>query len=169
MPGPEPRTGSGKQILLRILSDLALRVLPADQLAEATRRLRAGLLLRGSTSDDSFEQVRRLAWISDHAADGHLIRSGTGTAASGVLISDVVETLREMPGMIEYVRAQHPGLSIEDVDACLWAIWMIVSSAQMFTELTSVETGEGGEIDLDRWIDNYTAKYRYFFRDDPDT
>ena len=156
----ETRRGSGKQVMLRILAALSTQAVPEGALAAATKRLRAGLLLHGSTSDDSYANARRLAWVADRDAEGAVGRQGIGTATGGVLLSDVFETMIEAPGLKEYVLARHAALTDEDYAALEWAMWLLVSSVQMFPDLLQVET-----VDVDRWIENYAAKFEEHFRD----
>jgi len=66
----------------------------------------------------------------------------------------------EAPGLKEYVLARHAALTNEDYAALEWAMWLLVSSVQMFPDLLQVET-----VDVDRWIENYAAKFEEHFRD----
>jgi hypothetical protein len=62
--------GSGKQVLLRILTELSTRITPEGDLPRATQRLRAGLLLHGSTADDSYERSSQIVWASRRGPEG---------------------------------------------------------------------------------------------------
>ncbi len=42
-------------------------------------------------------------------------------------------------------------------------MWLLVSSVQMYPELLPVETA--GPIDIERWVENYRAKFLHHFRE----
>ncbi len=152
-------SGSGKQVLLRILQELSTQQLNDDGLKSATDRLRAGLLLHGSTADETFEDVSRLHWASDRA-EGEVWRQGIATTG-GVFVADVLETMFEMPQLDEHLMKHHPALSPADCDAARHALWLVVSAVQMFTQLNAVETAD---IDVDRWVAQMMSKYDHHFR-----
>ena len=153
--------GSGKQVLLRILYELSTHALPEPSLPDASGRLRAGLLLHGSTAEESFEHAARLKWCSESDEDG-VRRQGAGTSG-GVFVSDVYEDMIEMPGLSQHLVQRHPELTLEDVEACEWFMWLIISGVQMFSQLNVVE--ENGEIDVDTWVESVLKKYDNHFRD----
>lgn len=132
--------GSGKQVLLKILSDLSTQCLPETALARATQTLRAGLLLHGSTSDDNFAAVGAVQWASDADADGKPWRQGIATTDETVFLADIVESLEDVPGLHAHLMALHPGLTPAGLQAALHTLWLIVTATQMFSQLRSVET-----------------------------
>lgn len=155
--------GSGKQMLLAVLRELSLRKMSEDELASATRRIRAALLVHGSTADESFLNVSRLSWASD-GDDDSVERQGLATAKGQVLVSDVFERILEMPDLESFLKSSFEGATRDDIDAALWGIWAIVSASQMFAQLLSVETEDDSELDVDGWVDSMTQKYDHFFR-----
>ncbi len=156
-------TGSGKQILSKILADLSTTMTPPEALPEATRRLRAGLLLHGSTASESFDHAGRLAWRS--GIDGHsrVWRQGIATAETTCFLTDLFESMREMPGLQAFLRARHPGLTAAEYEASEWALWLIVSSVQMYTQLLEVE--RDATLDIDGRVEAYARHFRQHFLD----
>jgi len=153
--------GSGKQILLKILSDLSTRVISDAGLDEATCRVRAGLLLHGSTAEESYEKASRIVWATARDRLGELNRQGMALASGPVFISDLCETVFSMPGLKEHVLEEHPQLSEQDYEAFEWVLWLLVSSVQMFASLNAVEMTE--EIDVNRWVEDMMRHYRNHF------
>ena len=147
--------GSGKEVLLHILSELSTQMRAQDAMPEATRRLRAGLLVHGSTAEESVGHARQLVWGSDET-DGEVVRQGIATK-SGVFLSDILESILEMPGLHEHLQDRYPALGYEELEATDWALWLLVSSVQMFSQLVSIE-GKG-DIDVDAWVDAYAEKF----------
>lgn len=159
--------GSGKQVLLQILSELSTRVTPEHDLAEATRRLRAGLLVHGSTADESFESASRVTWASGHDEDGVLEQQGIAIGEAKVLLVDLFNTIFSMKGLEHHVTHAHPGLSPRDFEALRWTMWLLVSSVQMYSWLVGIEDTDG--VDVDVWVEQYSQKYDFHFKDRKDS
>jgi hypothetical protein len=153
-------TASGKQVLLRVLRDLSSKHLPKEEEEGATKRLRAALLMHGSTSDENFHMVNRLSWGTIGAEAGS-IRQGVATHSGKVLIADLYERMLQMPGLENFCREAYPDLTEKDYEAGTWAIWLIISAVQMFAELLSVETNEK-DLDIEPWIEGYSRKFDLF-------
>lgn len=81
----------------------------------------------------------------------------------GVRDPDIFEYMLEKPDLKEYVLERYKDLSSEDYDACVWCIWLLLSSRQMFTQLLKVEV-EPGDIDVNRWVEKMTEKIEYHFK-----
>ena len=129
------------------------------QLPEATDKLRAGLLLHGSTSDDNYQAVTQLHWASSLDEAGEVWRQGIATKEGDVFLSDMVEHLMEMPGLDEYLRREFPQLTSQSIQASVHALWLVISSVQMFTQLLSVE----GELDdLDKKVLSMNRHLQYY-------
>lgn len=155
--------GSGKQVLLQILSELSTKVTAEHDLAQATRRLRAGLLLHGSTADESFESASRVSWASKRDEDGVLGQQGIAIGEARVLLVDLFDTVFSMKGLEEHVTSVHPNLDSKDFEALQWMMWLLVSSVQMYSWLVGIEQVD--ELDVDAWVDQYSEKYAFHFRD----
>ena len=158
--------GSGKQVLLQILSKLSTKVTAEHDLAKATRRLRAGLLLHGSTADESFESASRVCWASRYDEDGVLGQQGIAVGEARVPLVDLFDTVFSMKGREEHVTSVHPKLDSKDFEALQWTMWLLVSSVQMYSRLVGIEQGD--ELDVDAWVDQYSQKYDFHFKDKDD-
>ena len=137
-------SGSGKQILLHVLTKLSTTLLSENALQDATRYLRAGLLFHGSTSEESVRFVKQLHWHS-LSSGGELVRQCIVAGHGNFPIADIFETICEMPGLKVHLRTEYAGLKDREIDAALWAIWLIVSSVQMFAELREIEVSSNSE------------------------
>jgi hypothetical protein len=156
-------SGSGKQVLLRIISDLSTRRVSVDDLSEANELLRTGLLLHGSTSDESYKHASHLVWGGD-ADDRPDARQGIASKRGNLLIADLFEKIVEMPGLKEAMLSENPELTGDDYEACIWAIWVVLSACQMYAELRPAETSEA--IDIDAWKVGIMRHYRNHFSQD---
>ncbi len=159
--------GSGKQVLLRILSELSTRVTPEHDLAQATRRLRAGLLLHGSTADESFDCASQVTWASGYDEDGGLVQQGIAVGEARVPLVDLFDTVFSMKGLEDHVTSVHPGLGPKEVETLRWVMWLLVSSVQMYSWLVGIENVD--ELDVDAWVENYSQKYDFHFKDRSET
>ncbi|EDN71945.1 hypothetical protein BGS_1354 [Beggiatoa sp. SS] len=130
------KRGSGKQVVNKILYALSTKLINNKELSLATQKLRAGLLLHGSTSEENFELVSKLVWSSSHHDDtGKVWRQGIALKNGNIFVSDIFETIIENETLKESVMKEYPELSSMDYDAAMFAIWLVISSVQMFTEL----------------------------------
>jgi hypothetical protein len=78
----ERRMPSGKQILLSLLRTYSQLGVEDPAREEATDRLKAGLLLHGSTAEETWAKVERVAWLQADRSQGlGLARTGIGTHA----------------------------------------------------------------------------------------
>lgn len=144
------RGGSGKQVLNLILLELSTRLLRTrKQLAQATEKLRAGLLLHGSTADQTVNDVGRLVWASSQDENGNIWRQGIATT-KGLFISDVVERLLDAPEIRAKALALFPEADSADYDAISHAIWLLVSGQQFFACVHAAEI-DSARIDVDAW------------------
>ena len=65
----------------------------------------------------------------------------------------------EMPGLDEYLRREFPQLTSQSIQASVHALWLVISSVQMFTQLLSVE----GELDdLDKKVLSMNRHLQYY-------
>ena len=156
-------TGSGKQILGRILAELSTKITDDNDMGNATQRLRTGLLVHGSTAEESYEMASRLAWSSSKDKLGSVWRQGIALSHGNYFISDIFEKMTELPELKEWLLSAYPDLDSSDFEACTWAIWLVLSSVQMFEELLSVEVDDVHKIDLEHWVEVYTKHYMYYF------
>lgn len=154
-------SGSGKQILNRILADLSTRFIESGELQSATKKLRAGLLLHGSTSDENFALVNHLVWASSSDEDG-VCRQGMAVDEGSVFVSDMFESIVDLPGLKNAMLEKHSNLTSEGYDAGVFSIWAVLSSVQMFSSLLEVEKGDvdvdGRVKSMNRHMEDYLAR-----------
>lgn len=153
--------GSGKQVLLRILEELSTRVTPEADMDRATQRLRAGLLLHGSTADESYERSSEVAWASQRDSDGALLQQGMAVGDNKIFLTQLYDAVFSMNGLKEHVLKQHPKLSPEGFEAFEWLMWLLVSAVQMYPELVSIEGVD--ELDVDEWVKGMSRHYESYF------
>lgn len=158
---------SGKQILLEVLLEASQRKTSDSDIATATERIRAALLLHGSTGGDAWDDADNLTWASERNSDGEVLRQGLALKESDLFLSDLFETIIESDEVPEHVTMAHPDLTPKQYHRATRFIWLLLSSVQWFEELSSVE-GEGlDKADAERLIQNYIEKLNHF-RDHPE-
>jgi hypothetical protein len=79
---------SGKQILLSLLNECSQRLVEGQDVEVVSEQLKAGLLLHGSTPDEMWFHVDRMAWISENE-DGEIVRQGLGLREKNIFLSDL--------------------------------------------------------------------------------
>jgi hypothetical protein len=153
---------SGKQILLSLLRTYSQQGVDPTNLSEATDRLRAGLLLHGSTAEETWAKVERVAWVRADRVQG------LGLERTGTPILDILEALLGDEVMPTHVAQQFPALSQEDYEAAVFVLWALVSQVSFVQELNSVENrGELDEEASEDLIANYREKLA-MYRKGPD-
>ena len=151
---------SGKQVLLRFLLDLSTR---KDQSGNVDDELRAAMLHHTSTSSESLEMLETIAWRSK-SNDAKGIR-GIATIDSGILLSDILESLVDVPEIPKQVGERFPNLSQTEFDHATACLWYLVSALQWYQQLVPLET-KLTETDRKEWIQK-GLKTLQSFRDDP--
>jgi hypothetical protein len=63
---------SGKQILLSVLSELSTKIVIEECLAYESKKLKAAMLYHLGTSEDTFQLLKSISWVSDEV-DGELV------------------------------------------------------------------------------------------------
>lgn len=162
--------GSGKQVLLRILTELSTRITPEVDMQRATQRLRAGLLLHGSTADESYEHSSQIAWTSRRDSEGNLELQGIAVGDGSVFLTELYDAVFSMNGLKDHVLKTHPDLGSKGFDAFEWVMWLLVSALQMLPELAAIEAVD--ELDVDKWVEGMSRHYDNYFKakglQDPD-
>lgn len=154
--------GSGKQIFLMILQELSTQVSEPD---DASERLRAGMLLHGSSSVDSMRLVDRVSWKDKTDADGDQssqeISLGEG---EGRFLTDLFNDVMWDHELEAFVRSRAPHLSSEQWNDFVTVLWMLVSAVTMQRRSLAVE--HRSPVDVDGWVESWRAKLD-LFREDP--
>src|SRR6478735_2541230 len=144
---------SGKQILLSLLRTYSQQGVDAITQREVTDRLKAGLLLHGSTAEETWAMVERVEWVREDGVQG------LGVARTGTLALAIFEALVADHVLPEHVARKFPGLSQADYEAAVFVLWALVSQVCFYDELRSVENGGAlDEAESERLITNYREK-----------
>ena len=156
--------GSGRQVLNIILSELSSRVVKKNELNDATRRLKTGLLVRGSTSEENHELISKLAW-GESVKDGRLWRQGIVTEKGNIFILDLFESMVESKALETDMLKEFPQLTPESYEASIFAMWLILSSAQMYEQYLAVEVENETEIDIKHWVKTCMRHHENYIKD----
>src|SRR5580698_5403813 len=115
---------SGKQILLRVLSELSQGAArsPANDLI--SDKVRAAFLLHGSTAPESWPAVEHLQWSTDTGKLFKTVREGI--TYDGIFLSDLFEELVVPDGIPPHIASKYPQLSPEGYREALRFIWLIL-------------------------------------------
>jgi hypothetical protein len=154
---------SGKQILLAELQRLSQKRLPKEQLAAATERFRAGLLLHGSTAASAWPTVEKIGWIEEQEGI-----QGPGLIKENIYLADLVNALKAETGIPEAVKKLYPDLSLKAYRAGLHVIWLLLAQLYYQESLSSVEND--GVLDRDvaeKWVLSCMDKLKCY-REDPE-
>jgi hypothetical protein len=157
---------SGKQILLSLLNECCQRLVEGQDVEVVSEQLKAGLLLHGSTPDEMWFHVDRMAWISENE-DGEIVRQGLGLREKNIFLSDLFECMvsNEIP---DKVIEEYPNLTKNEYNSATSIIWCLLSSLQFFSQLISVENdGNLDEVQAEKLVDGYRKKLEKF-RENPD-
>ncbi len=153
---------SGKQILLFVLQELSQRSHSDNDLVEASDRVKSALCAHCSTSGETMEQIKNIAWLSETDKDG-LIKQGLGISKSEVFLSDIFAELIIDEKIPDRIRNRFPKLTQDEYTTSLDMIWNLFSAIQYWEQLSSVEN-EGilniNEIEnslksYSKWIKSY--------------
>ena len=158
---------SGKQVLLSLLNDCSQRLVEGGGVAEVTDRLRAGLLLHGSTADEMWFHAERMAWISE-SEEGEMVRQGIGLKEKNIFLSDLFEYIVSDETIPDGVKKKYPTLTQKEYNSASRIIWCLISSLGYFPQLASVE--DNGNLDTvaaENLLLSYINKLK-LFREDPD-
>lgn len=163
---------SGKQILLSQLTEYSQRRTAGDEIETASERIRAGLLLHGSTSHQMWKTVSHLAWVQSHnhteGRPPYLERQGLGLGKSGLLLSDLFEALTDDPAIAEALVTDAPKLSKDSVQAGLHVIWLLLKALEWSKAHEAVEIdGSFSEDRKTELIESYVEKLKAF-EENPD-
>jgi len=141
-------SASGKEVLLNIILELSTQITKKQDIDIATKKIKAGLLLHGSTSEENFDLVDRVKWSSDEE-NGQVWRQGLALSEKNIFISDFFETLWLNENIQKQMISEYDSLTSEEYESCMFTIWLLISATQMFEQTLSVENK--GAIDINSW------------------
>lgn len=153
--------GSGKQVLLRALSELSTQYFEEHELDFATEKMRAAMLMHCSTSPESFKRVSQLAWCSDsEVCDGK--RSWQGISIKDKQLPELFNSIRTCPGLAEHIQNEFADFTEDDVDVLLWVIFKLLVSIEMSRNCLRVEDNVLSDHDYHGWIERYSRYFREY-------
>ncbi|NNC89739.1 MAG: hypothetical protein HKN82_14885 [Akkermansiaceae bacterium] len=127
-----------------------------------TERIRAAMLVHGSTGSDAWEDADNLAWSSKRDDDGEVLKQGLALKETDLFLSDLFETIVEPDEIPEHVAKAYPDLTPKQYHRATHFMWLVLSSVQWFEELSSVEGGGLDKTEAEKFIRNYTEKLNHF-------
>lgn len=157
---------SGKQVLLALMSRFSQRQHDAGELDDVSARFIAGLLLHGSTADDTWIALDRIGWIEGET-EWRGFRQGPGLREGQVFLADLFEVMTESEEIPESVKRAFPSLRQEEYSSAILVMWLMLSACQFHKGLECVENG--GKLDPaeeSRMVESMVKKLK-LFREDP--
>jgi hypothetical protein len=153
---------SGKQILQEVLRELSQQRTDASGLDRASERVRAGLLLHGSTGGDAWEAIDEVSWSSSLNQNGEPTKQGLALTGEKIFLADLFEAIAGTDSIPEHVSREFPHLTPERYRRATHFMWLILSSVQWFEELSSVESGPLDPAEKEQLIEGYIQKLKHF-------
>ena len=147
--------GSGKQVVLELLRELSEKKVKSSELEFVSKKVRAALLMQGSSSEENIKFVKRLCWAQELDESGNVERQGLATM-DGLMVSDIVEEIFLCPQLLSHLNKEFPALSEKDFEAIEFGVFVLLSSLQMFIDLLEVEQEfdkEAAEKAVAIWVD----------------
>lgn len=163
---------SGKQILLSLLTEHSqCKTAPGD-IEAVTQRMKAGLLLHGSSSNAMWKMTDELAWLErlneTEGKPSYLETQGLGLADSGLLLSELFELMTQTSDIPEDIQAIYPELTEEAYQAGVHSIWLLLRAVEWAAALENLEdNGVLNELEKDDLIEAYERKL-IAFQNDPE-
>ncbi|GAA5497135.1 hypothetical protein Rhal01_03325 [Rubritalea halochordaticola] len=149
---------SGKQILLSEITRLSQTKLTEQELEAATERIKAGLLLHGSTADSAWPTVEKFAWIEKEPGI-----QGPGLANDDIYLADLVNALKSENDIPTVIKDSYPELSLKNYRAGLHIIWLLLSQLYYQDSLSVVENdGNFDEDAAEKMISAHIEKLQIY-------
>lgn len=164
---------SGKQILLALLTEHSQNRTVSEDMQTVSERIKAGILLHGSSSNAMWKMVDEVAWIDQlNKTEGrasYLEKQGLGLEQSGLLLSDVFELITAQSGMREDIRTDYPALTPEAFEAGRHMIWLLLRAIEWSAAIEDVEDeGRMDEAEKERLLSAYLRKLGEYALDPDD-
>ncbi|MEP3890413.1 MAG: hypothetical protein ABJN69_08085 [Hellea sp.] len=161
---------SGKQTLLSLLTEYSQRYSETSDLDEISDRVKAGLLLHGSSSNSMWKAVEDITWKSHCAREDGLTvtEQGLTLEPSGILLTDLFSVISEDETLINHVRKTYPEISPDAFQSALHIIWLLLGSVEWSKAHEEIES----KIDVDgaqqkKSLKAYQRKLKEY-REDPE-
>lgn len=168
---------SGKQILLSLLQEYSQKKMNGEELAEATDRIKAGLLLHGSSAHYMWGLVERFGWLNKNELiddeergeiEGNVECQGIGLAKSKILLSDLFSVMLNNETILETVQEAYPEIDKEEYEAAIHIMNLLFAAVEWHPFFESVENN--GKLDTEEkeyLINAYRRKLKEY-REDPE-
>ena len=130
---------SGKQILLWLLSQYSQKFINRDEIENISNRIKAGLLLHGSSSEEMFEIVEKTTWITKDLIHieknnvennlGHY-RQGLGLKKYNLLLEELFELIIDENKIPKGLKKECPGITLDDYQAGIHLIKLLLLAVE---------------------------------------
>lgn len=121
----------GQHILLSLLSEYTKSKTPSEELEDVSDRLKAGLLLHGSSSNAMWKTVDELTWISvTDEKKNDTKRQGLGLKQQNLPLSDVFDLMTQNSNIPDALKAEYPKLTHEAYQAGVQTIWLLLRALE---------------------------------------
>ncbi|MEW7280399.1 hypothetical protein ABW636_17545 [Aquimarina sp. 2201CG1-2-11] len=163
---------SGKQILLSLLSEYSQKKTAKQQLEKITERVKAGLLLHGSTAKFMWPTVEQLTWVEQtpdiEQGDNEVKKQGLGLKDADLLLSDLFDLITESEEIPENIKEIYPELTKEAYQAGTHIIWSLLKALEWSKTYEDVENlGTLDTNEKEDFLTSYQKKLEEY-RKDPD-
>ncbi|MFB9077978.1 hypothetical protein ACFFLS_04830 [Flavobacterium procerum] len=163
---------SGKQILLHLLTEYSQKFQDKDVIEEVSDRLKAGLLLHGSTPQFMFEYVEKCGWLTKHNIvddeNRGTEKQGLGLKKQELLFSDLFSLITDDETTIpDLIKNTYPDMTLEDYQAGVHMIWLLLRLLEWHVSLETLETEEPDIKIAEKSITSYQQILNEY-RKDPD-
>ena len=153
---------SGKQILLEVLRDTSQSLTSGSNIEDVAERIRAAMLLHGSTGGEAWNDADDLTWASECDGEGRVLKQGLALKQGYLFLSGLFETIVEPDDIPTHVSSAHPELTRQQYHRATRFMWLVLSSIQWFEELSSVEGDGLDSIQAETIIRSYIKKLNHF-------
>ena len=163
---------SGKQILVSLLSEYSQKKTVKNQLEKITERVKAGLLLHGSTAKLMWPTVEQLTWIEQtpdiEQGDDEVKKQGLGLKDADLLLSDFFSVITEGEEIPDHIKENYPEITKEAYTAGIHIIWSLLKALEWSKTYEDAENlGKLDESEKESMIAVYERKL-IEYRNDPE-
>lgn len=160
---------SGKQVLFDILQEFSQKPVSDSELNSVSERMRVALLLHGSTPEEMWFHVDRIAWITQRSStSSESVLQGLGIRNTSILLSDILIKILDKAEKDDTYRMEFDELSIAEYKSALHIIRLLMGAMDFCSVLNEVEQDSPEEYQraVETFMKSYQAKLD-FFRKDP--
>ena len=164
---------SGRQILIHLLNEYSKKFQEKEFEETISDRIKAGLLIHGSSSQQMFEFVEKSAWITQNlivdSKDCGAQRQGLGLKSQNLLLSDLFCLITEGEENIpESVKETYPELDKENYKAGINLIYLLLRLFEWNSYNSKIEEQEDNIEEADKMLNNYLRILKEYQRNPKD-